>query len=55
MTKRSLSLYTKDILESIEKIEEFIDRMDFDTFFPACPLIYLLSYPLNGEGRDARY
>jgi len=24
MTKRSLSLYTKDILDSIEKIEKFI-------------------------------
>ena len=32
MTKRSLSLYTKDILESIEKIEEFIEGMDFDKF-----------------------
>jgi uncharacterized protein with HEPN domain len=32
MTKRSLSLYTKDILDSIEKIEEFIEGMDFDKF-----------------------
>jgi uncharacterized protein with HEPN domain len=32
MTKRSLHLYAKDILDSIEMIEEFIKGMDFDEF-----------------------
>jgi uncharacterized protein with HEPN domain len=32
MTTRSYKLYAKDILDSIEKIEEFIDGIDFDGF-----------------------
>ncbi|MCP5053704.1 MAG: DUF86 domain-containing protein [bacterium] len=32
MTKRNISLYTKDILDSINKIEEFVNGMDFDEF-----------------------
>jgi uncharacterized protein with HEPN domain len=32
MTKRSYKLFAKDILNAIEKIEEFIDGMDFDQF-----------------------
>jgi len=32
MSKRSYKLFAKDILEAIEKIEMFIDGMDFDQF-----------------------
>jgi len=33
MSKRDVSLYIDDILESIEAIQEYVDDMDYESFF----------------------